>query len=150
MNAWDRNTTAAYPVVSPVDRQSVMRQVYVWMVFGLLVTAGLAYVTVATPLIYLAANPIVLMVALVGEFGLVLVISLGFNRLSAGVATLLFFAYAAVNGFTLAVVLLAFSGQSVFLTFVTTAALFRAMSIVGYTTHLELSRLGTFLIMRLI
>jgi FtsH-binding integral membrane protein len=150
MNAWNRNTDASYPVVSPVDLQSVMRQVYVWMVFGLLVTAGLAYVTVATPLINLAANPIVLMVALVGEFGLVLVISLGFNRLSAGAATALFFAYAALNGFTLAVVLLAFSVQSVFLTFAATAALFGAMSIVGYTTHLDLSRMGTFLIMGVI
>jgi FtsH-binding integral membrane protein len=147
MNTWNSNTNASYPVVSPVDLQSVMRQVYVWMLFGLLVTAGLAYVTVATPLVNLVANPIVMLVAIVGELGLVLVISLGFNRLSAGVATLLFFAYAALNGFTLAIVLLAFSIESIFLTFVATAALFGAMSIIGYTTHVDLTKLGTFLIM---
>jgi len=28
MNAWNSNTNASYPVVSPVDLQSVMRQVY--------------------------------------------------------------------------------------------------------------------------
>ncbi len=147
MNTWNSNTNASYPVVSPVDLQSVMRQVYVWMLFGLLVTAGLAYVTVATPLVNLVANPIVMLVAILGELGLVLVISLGFNRLSAGVATLLFFAYAALNGFTLAIVLLAFSIESIFLTFVATAALFGAMSIIGYTTHVDLTKLGTFLIM---
>src|SRR5436309_9878783 len=109
MNAWNRNADTSYPVVSPVDLQTVMRQVYVWMLFGLLVTAGLAYVTVATPLVNLVANPIVMLVAIVGELGLVLVISLGFNRLSASLAGLLFFAYAALNGFTLAIVLLAFT-----------------------------------------
>ena len=147
MNAWNRNANDSYPVVSPVDLQSVMRQVYVWMLFGLLVTAGLAYVTVATPLVNLVANPIVMLVAIVGELGLVLVISLGFNRLSAGAATVLFFAYAALNGFTLSIVLLAFSIESIFLTFVATAALFGAMSIIGYTTHVDLTKLGTFLIM---
>ena len=147
MNAWNRNVNDSYSVVSPVDLQTVMRQVYVWMLFGLLVTAGMAYVTVATPLINLVANPIVMLVAIVAELGLVLVISLGFNRLPASVAALLFFAYAAVNGFTLSIVLLAFTTGSIFWTFVATAALFGAMSIVGYTTHVDLTKLGTFLIM---
>jgi len=150
MNAWNRNIDNSYPVVSPVDLQSVMRQVYIWMLFGLLLTAGVAYVTVSTPLINLAANPIILLVAVVGELGLVLVISLGFNRLPASAATLLFFAYAALNGFTLATILLYFSIESIFLTFVATGALFGAMSIIGYTTHIDLSRLGTFLIMGVI
>src|SRR5712691_7919244 len=122
MNAWNSNANDSYPVVSPIDLQSVMCQVYLWMLFGLLVTAGLAYVTVATPLVNLVANPIVMLVAIVAELGLVLAISLGFNRLSAGAATVLFFAYAALNGFTLAIVLLAFSIESIFLTFVATAA----------------------------
>src|SRR5258708_26131662 len=116
------------------------------MGFGLLSAAGLAYVRATTPLITLAATPIVLLVATVAELALVLVISLGFNRLSAGAATGLFFAYAALNGFTLATVLLIFSIGSIFLTFVATAALFGAMSIIGYTTHLDFSKLGTFLI----
>ena len=134
-------------MVSPVDLQSVMRQVYAWMLLGLLVTAGLAYLTVATPLVNLVANPIVMLVAIVGELGLVLTISIGFNRLPASVAALLFFAYAALNGFTLSIVLLAFSTGSIFWTFVATAALFGAMSIIGYTTHVDLTKLGTFLIM---
>jgi hypothetical protein len=147
MNAWNQNANASYPVVGAVDVQSIMRQVYVWMLFGMLLTAGVAYITVSTPLVYLAANPIALLVAIVAEFGLVLGISFGFNRLSAGVATVLFFAYAALNGFTLSTVLLVFTSGSVFLAFVASAALFGAMSIVGYTTKVDLSKLGTFLMM---
>ncbi len=136
---------------SSLDLQSIMRQVYVWMGLGMLLTAAVAYVTVTnTVLTNLAANPLVLFLAVIAEFGVVLGISLGFNRLSAGTATMLFFVYAALNGFTLSIVLLAFSIESVFLAFISTAALFGAMSIIGYTTKVDLSKMGTYLMMGLI
>jgi FtsH-binding integral membrane protein len=124
-----------------------MRQVYTWMVLGMVITSAVAYVTASTSLINLALNPIILIVAVLAEFGLVLGISAGFNRLSSGVATLLFMLYAALNGFTLSIVLLAFSNASLFVAFATTAALFAAMSIIGYTTKVDLSKMGTFLMM---
>ena len=52
-----------------------------------------------------------------------------------------------LNGFTLSIVLLAFSTGSVFSAFAATAAMFGAMSIIGYTTRVDLSKLGTFLMM---
>ena len=130
--------------------QAILRQVYTWMVLGMLITAGVAYVTVSTSLINLAANPIILIVAIIAEFGLVLVISRGLNRLSAGTATLLFMLYAALNGFTLSMVLLAFTFGSVFLAFASTAALFGVMSVIGYTTKVDLSKMGTYLMMGVI
>ena len=133
-----------------VDLQSIMRQVYVWMGLGMLITAGMAYFTISTPLINLASNPIVMLVAIVGEFGLVMGISLGFNRISASTATVLFIAYAALNGFTLSMILLVFTLGSVLAAFVSTAALFGAMSIIGYTTKVDLSKMGTFLMMGVI
>ena len=47
-----------------------------------------------------------LLVAVVAEFGVVLGISVHFNRISSGTATVLFFVFAAVNGFTLSIILL--------------------------------------------
>jgi len=130
-----------------VNIQSIMRQVYLWMGLGTLLTAGMAFVTVNSPLINLAANPIILMIAIIAEFGLVLGISFGFSRLSSGAASALFFLYAALNGFTLSMVLLAFTLGSVFAAFVSTAALFGAMTILGYTTKVDLTKMGTFLMM---
>lgn len=147
MNALNSNQGLSYPLQGQIDLQSVMRQVYVWMGLGLLLTAGVAFLTVSTPLINLAANPVILLVAVIAEFGLVLGISFGFSRLSAGVAAILFFMYAALNGFTLSLVLLAFTAGSVVVAFVSTAALFGAMSIIGYTTKVDLSKMGTFLMM---
>jgi hypothetical protein len=150
MNALNRNESLLYPLAGGIDLQAILRQVYIWMCMGLLLTAAVAYLTVNTPLIDLAANPIILLVAIIVEFGLVMGISFGFNRLSSGVAATLFFTYAALNGFTLSMVLLAFTPGSVFSAFVATAALFGAMTIIGYTTKVDLSKMGTFLMMGVI
>ena len=150
MNTMNRNGSLSYPLAGRIDLQAILRQVYTWMVLGMLITAGVAYVTVSTSLINLAANPIILIVAIIAEFGLVLVISRGLNRLSAGTATLLFMLYAALNGFTLSMVLLAFTFGSVFLAFASTAALFGVMSVIGYTTKVDLSKMGTYLMMGVI
>jgi FtsH-binding integral membrane protein len=146
----NRNGSLSYPLAGEIDLQAILRQVYTWMVLGMLITAGVAYVTVSTSLINLAANPIILIVAIIAEFALVLVISRGLNRLSAGTATLLFMLYAALNGFTLSMVLLAFTFGSVFLAFASTAALFGVMSVIGYTTKVDLSKMGTYLMMGVI
>jgi len=147
MNALNRNENLLYPLEGRINLQSIIRQVYVWMVLGMLLTTVVGYVTVSTSLINLAANPVVLLVAVIAEFGLVMGIGFGFKRLSSGAATALFFAYAALNGFTLSMVLLAFSIATVFLAFAATAALFGAMSIIGYTTKVDLSKMGTYLMM---
>jgi uncharacterized protein len=47
-------------------------------------------------------------------------------------------------------VLLAFTINSVFLAFGATAALFVVMSIIGYTTRVDLTKMGTFLMMGVI
>jgi FtsH-binding integral membrane protein len=63
---------------------------------------------------------------------------------------LLFFAYAALNGLTFSVLFMVYTLGSVAYTFFATAALFGAMSILGYTTKMDLSKVGSFLFMGLI
>jgi uncharacterized protein len=150
MNTYNRNGSLFYPTQRGIDLQPIMRQVYIWMGLGTLFTAFVAYLTVNTALINLAANPVVLIMAIIAELGMVLVLSLGLNRMSGGMATLLFFAYAALNGFTLSIVLLAFTVGTVVSAFVATAALFGVMSFIGYTTDADLTKMGTYLMMGVI
>ena len=73
MNAWNQNRSMQYPMVGSVDMQSLMRQVYTWMVLGMLTTSVVAFVTVSSPvLINLALNPIILLIAAIAEIGLVI------------------------------------------------------------------------------
>ncbi len=147
MNTLNHNGSLFYSAEHGNVVQAVIRQVYIWMGLGTLLTAIAAYVTANTSLRYLAADPVVVLVAVLAEFGLVLGLSMGLRRLSSGAAIALFFTYAALNGFTLSLVLLTFSVGTVISAFVATAALFGTMAVIGYTTQIDLSRMGTYLIM---
>jgi FtsH-binding integral membrane protein len=130
---------------------NVLRRVYVWMTLGLLVTAGVAAFVSVSPLSQvLAGQPLIFFALLIVELGLVVGLSWGINRISPATAMLLFFAYAVLNGLTFSVLFMVYTLGSVATTFLATAALFGAMSIIGYTTKIDLSKVGSFLFMGLI
>jgi len=136
---------------SDVERRFMMG-VYRWMTLGLAVTALIAY-SVATSeaaLRLVIGNRLVFFSLIIAEFGLVVAISAAANRLSAAVAGGLFLLYSALNGATLSVVLLAYTGNSVAIAFVTTAGTFGAMSVYATVTRRDLSSWGSFLFMGLI
>src|SRR5690606_7240468 len=130
-----------------------MRTVYLWMMFGLLTTAGISALVAQSPAMVQNARawffPTVIL-----QLGLVMGISWGFNKISPFVAGLLFFVYAAMNGVLFGVIFFAYiaAGQSMAIAnaFLTTAGLFGAMTVVGYTTKVDLSKWGSFLMMGVI
>jgi FtsH-binding integral membrane protein len=144
------------PTLGAIDIQEgvrlAMRRVYLWMTLGLLLTAAVALGVASsqTMLELVFGNPWVFYGALIGEFVLVLVISAGINRLSPAVAALLFFVYSALNGVTMAMIFLIYTGTGIAFSFFATASMFGAMTIVGYTTKTDLTRLGSLLMMALI
>ena len=130
---------------------AVLRRVYLWMTLGLLVTAVTAAFVSGSPLFQvLAGQPLIFLVLMLAEIGLVIGLSRGINRLSPSTAMLLFLAYAVLNGVTLSVLFVVYTLGSVAATFLATAGLFGAMSLIGYTTRLDLSKFGSFLLMGLI
>ncbi|MFZ5883013.1 MAG: Bax inhibitor-1/YccA family protein [Chloroflexota bacterium] len=130
---------------------AVLRRVYVWMTLGLLVTAGTAAFVSVSPLFqFLAGQPLIFLVLMLAEIGLVMGLSWGINRLSPATATLMFFLYAVLNGLTFSVLFVVYTLGSVAHTFLATAVLFGVMSILGYTTKMDLSKMGSFLFMGLI
>lgn len=151
MNQFDINypRTADQAIVA---QNSLIRQVYAWMGAGLAITALLALVTLSSPTLLSAitGNRLVFYGLILGELGLVFTLSGAIDRLSPTVATLLFIAYSALNGVTLSVVALVYTADSIASTFVTTAAMFGAMSAYGYMTRRDLSSWGSFLFMGLI
>jgi len=72
------------------------------------------------------------------------------GTLSTGASRAGFIFYAILNGITMSVIFLAYTGSSIALTFITTASLFGAMGIIGYTTRIDLSKWGSYLLMGLI
>ena len=78
------------------------------------------------------------------------VLSGAINRLSSATATALFYAYSVLNGIVLSSIFLIYSINAIALTFGITSAVFAAMTIFGYVTRQDLTKLGTFLFMALL
>jgi FtsH-binding integral membrane protein len=142
--------------------RAYMRRVYNWMASGLLLTGIVAYGISNTP-----ALQAVFYRQVVTEFGsrivptglgtlsmfaplaFVLVLSFGVNRLSRGAVQALYWAFAVAMGASLTSIFVLYEGESIARTFFVSAAMFASMSIYGYTTKADLSKLGSFLIMGL-
>lgn len=129
----------------------VMRRVYLKMFLGLLSTALVALWTASSPAIaqlVLGGGASYWILAIV-EIGLVIWISAGINKMSSTTATLLFFLFAIVNGFTLSVIFFAYAAAAIAKAFFITAGTFAAMSIYGFTTKADLTKFGSFLMFAL-
>lgn len=154
MENFDRSRATSVPSSSrpiSIDVQPLLRLVYMWMGAGLLTTAVVSFVTVTNDaLLSLATNPIVAIVALLGSLGLVLGLSFGINRLSPTAAGVMFFVYAAVLGFTLSTIFLVYELGVIANAFLTTAVLFGAMSAIGFTTDIDLTKYSSYLMFGLI
>ena len=134
---------------------AVMKSVYFKMFLGLLVTAAVAWFVAATAnsdrsfLVYMAQHSWVYWGLAIVEIGLVLWISAGLRKMSSGMATGLFFLFAIANGLTLSIIFVVYQIAAIFKTFLITAGVFGAMSIYGYFTTKDLTRIGSFLYMAL-
>jgi uncharacterized protein len=125
------------------------RGVYGWMCGGLLITATIAWLVASSPALTAAifGNSAVFWILALAQLGIVFVLSARVNRMAASTASLLFVAYSALTGVTLSAILLAFTGESVFSTFVVTAGMFGALALYGTVTRRDLSGFGQFLFM---
>ncbi len=147
MGAW---TTT--PVQTAERISTFLWKVYSWMAIGLGLTAVVAFLVAGSPelLRTLVGNRLVFFGLVLAELGLVFYLSARAARLAPGVAAGLFALYSALNGITLSVVLLAYTGESVTTTFVVTAGMFGALALFGSTTTKSLAGAGQFFMMGLV
>ena len=89
-------------------------------------------------------------VVMLAPLGIVFYMSFGIKKMSAAKAQTVFWVFAALMGLSLSWILLVYTGASVARVFFITSATFGAMSIYGYTTKRDLTKLGSFLMMGLI
>ena len=89
-------------------------------------------------------------VVMLAPLGIVFYMSFGIKNMSAAKAQTVFWVFAALMGLSLSWILLVYTGASVARVFFITSATFGAMSIYGYTTKRDLTKLGSFLMMGLI
>jgi len=154
-------SAATSAAVVDAGLRAYMLRVYNWMASGLVLTGVVAYAIANTGLIELfyhtvrtphgiahQATPLAL-IAMFAPLAFVLVLSLGVNRLSTFAVQALFWAFCVAMGASLTNIFLIYMSDSIVRVFFITAATFAGMSIWGYTTKSDLSRMGSFLMMGL-
>jgi FtsH-binding integral membrane protein len=127
-----------------------MLSVYNYMAGGLGLTGVVAYIAMATGLYQQIAGTPLIWVLMLAPLAAILFLSFRIERMTLGTAQAVFWGYSALMGLSLAGILLVYTGTSVARVFFISAATFAAMSLYGYSTGRDLSRLGSFLFMGLI
>lgn len=131
-------------------RQHMLR-VYNYMGLGLLLTGLVAYLVASTPALYVPIFGSGLKyVVMFAPLAFVFFLSFRIHAVSASTAQMVFWAFCGVMGLSMASIFLVFTGTSIARTFMITAVMFGAMSLYGYTTKADLSRMGSFLMMGLV
>ena len=137
---------AAQPVpqIAREDEQGFLTRVFVWMFLGLALTGGIAawIGTDDVLLTKITESPGIVMGVIIAQLALVLIISFALNKISAALATFLFFLYAALTGVTFAFIFELYTTQSIFTTFLITAGMFGALAFFGAVTKIDLSKVG--------
>ncbi len=143
-----------YPNTSPISDAMVrplIRWVYAWMGVGLLFTTAIAWLTNTVPaLVQLQSNRTIVIGAIIAELIVVMVLSWASTRLAPTTAAILFLVYAALNGFTLSLIFLVYDVGAITSAFATTTVLFGVMTVIGFTTSADLTKMGTWLMMGVI
>jgi hypothetical protein len=122
---------------------------FVWMFAGLLVTAGVAAAVQSNErLLDFAQGSFFLL--MIGQFALVVAISSAIGRISASVALLLFFAFAASLGVTIGLYVSLYTTGSVVTAFAGASAMFGAAAVYGFVTKRQLAGIGGYLFIGLI
>jgi FtsH-binding integral membrane protein len=153
VDAYDTKSAYGVPSVATAERVSTfLRAVYGWMCVGLGVTAVVAFGVAGSPRIVqsLVSNQLLFFALIGGELGLVFYLSARVAQLAPGTASALFLGYSALNGVTLSLILLAYTGASIANTFAVCAVMFGSLALYGTTTSRSLAGVGQFMFMGLV
>lgn len=130
---------------------AVMKRVYVRMFVGMLISAfvALGVASSQAALQFFFGNQLVFWGMFIAMLVMAWVIPGRLNRMSTGAVMACFFVYAAMMGAWLAPIFLVYKLGTIVYTLFITAGTFGAMSVYGYFTKSDLTRMGSFLMMAL-
>jgi uncharacterized protein len=131
--------------------------VFMWMGLALSITAIVSWLFASNPSLMSSmydtqtgSMTILGWIITLAPLGLVLLMSMGFQKLSASSLVLVFVVYSILMGMSLSFIFMIYTLPSIAKTFVITAAMFGFMGVLGYTTKTDLSKFGSIMMMGLV
>ena len=144
--------------------RAYMLKVYNYMAIGLLITGFVAYffgkasivtnelgqIIGITPIGAMLFGSPLKWVVMLAPLGFVFYLSAKINKMSVSSAQITFWIFSAIMGLSLASIFIVYTQASIARVFFISSGTFAAMSLYGYTTKKDLTKLGGFLFMGLI
>ena len=157
-------TATQSKVVMDEGLRAYMLKVYNYMATGVLLTGIIALITFKFSAEVNSLGKIVAYtdfgntiffsgwrwLVMLAPLGIVFYMSFGINKMSAARAQTVFWVFAGLMGLSLSWIFMVYTPYSITRVFFITSGTFGAMSIYGYTTKRDLTKLGSFLMMGLI
>ena len=143
----------SHQTAAEVAVSALFKSVYMQMAAALSITGLVAYFLSQSSIdlrYFLAENRSVIWIIFIAQIGLVVWLSARITRMSMTSATLLFILYSALMGVTMSSIFMIYTMSSIASVFFITAGMFLVMSLLGYLTRMDLTRLGSLLFMALI
>ena len=128
-----------------------MSKIFGWMFIGLLVTFLTGYGISLNPNMLLnVMSTTGLLLIIIAEFALVIFLSARITKMKPITAKISFLLYSFVSGLTFSSIFVVYNMSSIMIVFLITAVIFALFAILGATTKIDLTKVGTYLFMGLI
>ena len=134
-----------------MDLKRVFTKVFAWMFIGLLITFLTGY-TVANnyKMLEFVFSGFTWIIFAIVEFVLVVVLSARIQKMNPMTAKICFIVYSLVTGLTFSSIFVVYKITSIIFVFGITSVLFGIFALIGKFTNIDLTKLGTYLLMGLI
>ena len=132
-------------------KDNLISKTFLWMCFGLLVTFATGYfVSTSDVMLNNIYNGPGYIIFVIVELVLVFVLSARVMKMKPTTAKVCFLLYSFVSGLTFASIFIYYAVSSIIYIFLAAAITFAIMALIGYTTKLDLTKIGSYLLFALI
>lgn len=143
--------TAERDSVFSINMPGLMRDVYAWMAIALVITGFTAYTVAGSPLLLglVFSSKFGMWGLVLATVALVWHLSSAVGRMSLKKVAAMFLVYSVLNGITMASIFVVYTMTSIASVFFITAGTFGVMSVYGYVTKADLTKMGNICLMAL-
>ena len=128
----------------------LLSKTFLWMFLGLLVTFATGYAVSSNPVMIENVFGGMFYIFIILELVLVLILSARVMKMSPVCAKICFLLYSFVSGLTFSSIFIVYNLTSITSVFLISALVFGIMALIGYTTKVDLTKVGFYLMMALI
>lgn len=128
----------------------IFNKIFMWLGIGLLLSFATAFLTSQNTNLLLNVFGKFYIWLVIIELGLAFVLGIFVRKLPKEVLMVLYIAYCIVTGFTLSSIFIIYQMNSIVLIFLITGLIFAGLSLYGYRTNKDITKIGTILFFGLI